>query len=104
MYQLDFTPLENLYQNTFKNIKKIYYQNFFGNIMDDLSVKVTADVTFSEEGYEKTGFHVAHADAIKTDVFQPNKLSVESIRWLSRLTKTLCYVWMIVMIIHICIC
>ena len=44
MNNLNVMPLQNVYDNGFKEIHKIYYQDFFGGIMTDEYVKVSTDI------------------------------------------------------------
>ena len=55
MNDLDVTPLQNLYNDEFKDIDKIYYQDFFGGVMEDDNVKITADIVLSGGSYKKAG-------------------------------------------------
>lgn len=93
MNNLNVMPLQNVYDNGFKETHKIYYQDFFGGIMTDEYVKVSTDIVLSGENYEKAGVYVAHANAIKQSVRTDNNLSNESIKWLTRLTKSIQNVW-----------
>ena len=89
MNNLNVMPLQNVYDNGFKETHKIYYQDFFGGIMTDEYVKVSTDIVLSGGNYEKAGVYVAHANAIKQSVRTDNNLSNESIKWLTRLTKSI---------------
>lgn len=93
MNNLNIMPLQNVYDNGFKEVRKIYYQDFFGGIMTDEYVKVSTDIVLSGGNYEKAGVYVTHANAIKQSVRTDNNLSNESIKWLTRLTKSIQNVW-----------
>lgn len=93
MNDLDVTPLQNLYNDEFKDIDKIYYQDFFGGVMEDDNVKITADIVLSGGSYKKAGVHVASAKEVEQNFQESNKLSDESIKWLTRLNIALRNVW-----------
>ena len=93
MNNLNVLPLQNVYDNVFKEVHKIYYQDFFCGIMTDECVKVFTDIVLSGETYEKAGVYVAHTNAIKQSVRTDDNLSNESIKWLTRLTKSILNVW-----------
>ena len=93
MNNLDVTPLQNVYDNGFKDVHKIYYQDFFGGIMADEYVRVSTELVLSGGNYKKAGVYVAHANAIEQNTPMPSNLSNESIKWLTRLTKSIQNVW-----------
>lgn len=80
-----------MYNHVFRDMKKIYYLDFFQNRLNDKTLNLKVRFTLSGSSYAESGEHIVHT--LPQNMEYAKQIFKEGVLWFSRLKESIHELW-----------